>query len=76
MMLIFPGWFSTAAGPDYRESVIADLDGNLRRGDVEIHVGNEPGGTTGTIATTHTTTSSCTSSSVAGQIIRRSRPQG
>jgi hypothetical protein len=36
--VIFPGWFSTAAGPDYRKAVIADLDGNLRRGAVEIHV--------------------------------------
>lgn len=36
--VIFPGWFSTAAGPDYRDAIIADRAGNLRRGDIEIHV--------------------------------------
>ncbi len=36
--IIFPGWFSTSAGPDFRDAIIADLQGNLRRGQVEIHV--------------------------------------
>lgn len=38
--VIFPGWFSTAAGPDFRDAIIADHRGELRKGDVEIHVLN------------------------------------
>jgi Protein of unknown function (DUF2851) len=36
--VIFPGWFSTSAGPDFRDALIADAHGRLQRGDVEIHV--------------------------------------
>lgn len=36
--VVFPGWFSTAAGPDFREALIADADGTLHQGDVEVHV--------------------------------------
>jgi hypothetical protein len=36
--VIFPGWLNTGAGPDFRDAVIADASGHIRRGDVEIHV--------------------------------------
>lgn len=36
--IIFPGWFSTQPGPDFRDAIISDGAGNLSRGDIEIHV--------------------------------------
>ena len=36
--IIFPGWFSTAAGPDFRDAMIGDASGRLVQGDVEVHV--------------------------------------
>lgn len=36
--VIFPGWFSTAAGPDFREAMIAAGGGAAQTGDVELHV--------------------------------------
>jgi hypothetical protein len=36
--VVFPGWFSTGAGPDFRDALIAGRDSGLRQGDVEIHV--------------------------------------
>lgn len=38
--VVFPGWFSSMAGPDFRDAVIATGEGELRRGDVEVHVMN------------------------------------
>jgi hypothetical protein len=35
--VVFPGWFSSAAGPDFREAIIVN-NGSLQRGDVEVHV--------------------------------------
>ena len=36
--IVFPGWFSTGAGPDFRDAMIADASGRLIQGDIEIHV--------------------------------------
>jgi Protein of unknown function (DUF2851) len=38
--VIFPGWFSSASGPDFREAIIGDSAGKIMRGDVEVHVTN------------------------------------
>ncbi len=35
--VVFPGWPSTTAGPDFRDAIIGSTNGSLRRGDVEIH---------------------------------------
>jgi Protein of unknown function (DUF2851) len=35
---VFPGWFSTSAGPDFRDALIAGVGAELQYGDVEIHV--------------------------------------
>src|SRR5581483_10491110 len=36
--IVFPGWFNTGAGPDFRDAMIADGAGRLASGDVELHV--------------------------------------
>ncbi|MSQ33603.1 MAG: DUF2851 family protein [Dehalococcoidia bacterium] len=37
VQVVYPGWRSREAGPDFREALIA-LDGDLEQGDVEVHL--------------------------------------
>ncbi len=37
VQVVYPGWRGREAGPDFREALIA-LDGQLQRGDVEVHL--------------------------------------
>ncbi len=36
--VVFPGWPNGDHGPDFRQAILADRNGRLLRGDVEIHV--------------------------------------
>ncbi len=38
LRVVYPGRYSTRAGPDFRDAVLADEHGDLIRGDVEVHL--------------------------------------
>ena len=38
LRVVYPGRYSGRAGPDFRDGVLADEQGNLIRGDIEIHL--------------------------------------
>lgn len=37
LTVVFRGWPNSGPGPDFRDAILADARGELRRGDIEIH---------------------------------------